>query len=60
VLQLRELQQAEMKAARLRQPLAPMVADLMIGAARLTRTLFAVPFQLAGALRGHAPRAAGA
>jgi len=60
VRRLREIQQAEMKAARLRQPLAPMVADLVIGAARLARTLFALPFRLAGALRGHAPRAAGA
>ena len=58
VRRLRELQQAEMKAARLRRPLPSMVADLVIDAARLARTLFALPFRLAVALRGHAPRAA--
>jgi hypothetical protein len=55
---VRQMQQRHQAEARRREPLTPMVADLVIGAARLAGTFFTMPFRLAAALRGHAPRAA--
>jgi len=56
VRRMREIQEEERRAARLRQPLASMIAQIVIGGARLAGTLVTLPFRLAAALRGHAPR----
>ncbi len=52
VKRLRELAKQQRRAARLEQPLAPMVAGLALAGARLAVTLVALPFRLAQALRG--------
>lgn len=53
-----ERAEEERRAARLRQPLVPMVVNLALGVARLAGTLATMPFRLALALRGRAPRPA--
>ena len=58
VRQMRELAERQRRAARLQQPLAPMVVSLVLGATRLAATLVSVPLRLALALRGHAVRPA--
>ncbi len=55
---LRERLLNERKAARLRQPLGPMVVSLVLGMAKLAGTFASVPIRLALALRGRAPGAA--
>ena len=57
---VRRMQEHHRAEAVRRAPLAPMLANIVLGAARLAGTLFTLPFRLAFALRGHAPRPAGA
>jgi hypothetical protein len=58
VRRMRELLRERREAARLEQPLAPMLVSLTLGGVRLAVTLFSLPLRLALALRGHAPRPA--
>lgn len=55
---VRERTLEERRAARLRQPLGPMVVSLALGVAKLAGTLAVAPLRLALALRGRAPRPA--
>ncbi len=55
---VRQMQQQQRAEARHAAPLAPMLADLVIGAVRLAGTFVALPFRLVTALRRHGPRAA--
>lgn len=57
VRHMRELLQERRKEARLRRPLAPMVAGLVLGAARLAGTLVTLPLRVVLALRGHSAAA---
>jgi hypothetical protein len=52
VRRMQELQHAHQKVARLQEPLAAILVDLVADSVRLARTIVALPFRMAGALRG--------